>query len=46
MSAIYDFGQLFQISNIFYSIMADKNHEMTDILISHFLVSDQYLGDE
>jgi hypothetical protein len=46
MSVIYDFGQLFQIVNIFYSRMAHKNHKMTDILINHFLVGDDHLGDE
>jgi hypothetical protein len=46
MSPIYDFGQPFQIVNIFCYKMADKNREMTDILVSHFLVSDHNLGDE
>jgi hypothetical protein len=37
MSVICDFSQPFQIVNIFCSRMADKNREMTDIFVSHFL---------
>jgi hypothetical protein len=36
MSDIYDFGQSFQIINIFCSKIADKNCKMTDILVNHF----------
>jgi hypothetical protein len=46
MLAICDFGRPFQIFNIFYSRMADKNREMTDILICRFLVGDHQLGEK
>jgi hypothetical protein len=46
MSAIYYFGQPFQIVNIFYSRNIDKNHKMTNILVSHFILGDHHLGDE
>jgi hypothetical protein len=46
MSPIYDFDRPFQIVNIFCYKMADKNREMTDILVSHFLVGDHNLADE
>jgi hypothetical protein len=36
MSTICNFGQLFQIINIFYFRMLDKNHKIYDILVSHF----------
>jgi hypothetical protein len=36
MSAICEFGQPFQIGNIFWSIMADENHEMVTFLSAIF----------
>jgi hypothetical protein len=46
MSVICDFDQSFLIVNIFYSRMIDKNHKMTDILISYFWVSNHHLDDK
>jgi hypothetical protein len=46
MSVICDFGQSFQIANIFWSEMADQNYEMIDIFVSHFLIGDHHLGDK
>jgi hypothetical protein len=46
MSVICDFGQSFQIANIFWSKMADQNYEMIDIFVSHFLIGDHHLGDK
>jgi hypothetical protein len=40
MSAIFNFGQAFQIANIFWSKMVDQNHEMDDIYVSYFLIGD------
>jgi hypothetical protein len=36
MLVICDFGQPFQIANIFWSKMVEQNREMADNLISHF----------
>jgi hypothetical protein len=36
MSAIFNFGQPFQIVNIFWSRMADQNREIADIFVSYF----------
>jgi hypothetical protein len=46
MSVICDFDQQFQIVNIFYFKMADKNYKIIDILISYFLVDDHHLDDK
>jgi hypothetical protein len=39
-------SQSFHITNIFWFRMADQNHEMADIFVSHFLLGDHHLGDE
>jgi hypothetical protein len=36
ISVIYNFGQLFYITNIFWSKMTDQNYKMSDIFIGHF----------
>jgi hypothetical protein len=39
MSVIYYFSQSFQIVNIFCFRMADKNHKITDILVSYIYMT-------
>jgi hypothetical protein len=46
ISVIYDFSRPFQIINIFCCRMSDKNHELTNVLVSYFLVGDYHIGDE
>jgi hypothetical protein len=46
MSAIYDFGDPFQIANIFWSRIADQNREIVYIFVSYFWMDDHHLGNE
>jgi hypothetical protein len=43
---ICNFGQPFQIVNIFWSRMADQNRKMAIIFVSYFWMGDHHLGDK
>jgi hypothetical protein len=43
---ICNFGQPFQIVNIFWSRMADQNRKMAVIFVSYFWMGDHHLGDK